>query len=268
MQQFRGIGRHNTDRQNVYTAVELIMQDDAIYIIGSTAQVRRKPLLGIVHQFRERGVAQIQVDAQDALAAERERLGKVAGDETLAASGVETGNHDDICRIFLLHKIVEFGAYQSERLVNEVAAVFADIDFALRVVLAVLPPMLLATKQRNLAEEGHLHKFKVLAAAHRAVEELTEEDDTAGDCQAEGKGNQQYRSTARRREPAAIRRLDNARVPRREGFGEFILLALLQEIDVKGFLHLLLTVDAKQLLCLTRCRSYLLVVKCFVGFGI
>ena len=268
LEEFGGVGRHHADGDDVYAAVELVGENDVVEVVGGSAEVGTKSLLGKFCHLGEGAVAEVDVDGEHALAAEGERLGEVAGDETLAAAGVETGDHDDGGDAgLLLHEVVEFGAHEAERLVDEVAAVFLDVDFALGIAWLALPPMLLGGDERNFADVGHAHGLEILAAAYGAVEELAEEEQAAGHGQTEGEGDEEDAAAPGRSDATAVGRLYDARVPRGEGFGEFVFLALLEKVDVEGFLDLLLAVDAEELLCLARGGGYLLVGEGLVGFG-
>ena len=107
--------------------------------------------------------------------------------------------------------------------------------------------------KRYLAHERNAQPFQVFPATHRRVHHLHQEQHHHGQEQTNGQGHEHYAAFLRLgRCRTARRRIDDTRIVGREGLRQFVFLPLLQEEEVKGFFHLLLTFHRQQIFCLFR----------------
>ena len=160
-----------------------------------------------------------------------------------------------------LHEL-EVGADHAEGFVDDVAAAGLDHDLALFGVLRrVVERRDQALQERLLgligcgefAQERDRHPVQVLAAAHRGVGGFAQVQEAEGQRQAEHQGHQQdHLLVGGDGGVGAVGRGHDPGVVGGEGLRELVLLALLEEEQVQGFLDFLLALVAEELAGLAR----------------
>ena len=199
-------------------------------------------------------VAQVAIYHQHPPALHGKGCGDVQGQESLAAAGVERGNQRDAGFVLIFPGIeheLQVGAQYPEGFVDNIAVALPDDQRFGRMGLLLFPGCALC--QRYFSGKRQRQTFQIFASTHLRIHILAEEDDHHGNQQAEGEGYQSDVLLDRRsRYHAARGRRDDTGVIGRERLRQFILLALLQQEEVKGFLHLLLAFHRKQILSLCR----------------
>ena len=151
------------------------------------------------------------------------------------------------------HK-VEVGTNHAERLVDYVATslthndlhnlVFrlaqTELDGNVERLLAVL---------RDFADDWRRQGFDVFASAHRRVDDARQIHIAERDCHAEHKRNKHNEAfLGRYRSGFAGRRLEQTSVVDNDACRQLVFFTLLQQIEIKFFLNLLLTLYRQQLL--------------------
>ncbi len=165
--------------------------------------------------------------------------------------------------VFLSEHELKVGTHHAEGLVDVVATAGLDhhLVFGLLFFLAeetedALPQRGFLAVVWDLTYKWCGEVFEIFASTHAGVHVLTDEEDDQRDEQAEGDGHQEDVTThGTGGEQAAHRGCDDAGVVGGEGLGELVLLSLLEEEEVELLLDALLTLYAKQVLCLGRVAS-------------
>ncbi len=250
IEQLGGVGRDGAHRQQLQGVVILIGDEHLMNVGDATVEVVTEALLGGVNVRRGGAVAQVAVNDQHALAFDGEGHGDVHAKERLAAAGVERGEQDDVAGGIGVGHELQVGAEHAEGFVDDVTRAFFHHHFSLVLGLALVEPAgLVGRLVGYLAHKGEGEAVEVLAASHHGVGALLDEDDDHGDEQAQRQGNQEdvLLDGSGGRHGAAGQR-DDAGVVGGEGLREFVLLTLLQQVEVEGFLHFLLALHAEQVL--------------------
>ena len=245
------------------------MHDEFVPVVGAAYEQVGDTVTRLADIFAERGLAEVEVDGGDALTLNGEAGGKVNGDERLAAAGVHGGHHDDLLVGAGAEHELHIGAYDTEGLVDNVSVVGLDqyFLFLLLFFVGLLEGLVKQLGPRHAAALAHLRQFPdkrhrealhVLAAADGGVQVLADDDDGRRDDEADEEGEQEHIAAhGRGGRIGAHRRGDDACVIGGECLRELVLLPLLQQIEVKLFLDLLLTLLGEQVFGLGRRGSYL-----------
>ena len=102
--------------------------------------------------------------------------------------------------------------------------------------------------QRDFANKRHGGFFQILTAPHRRTQVFLQEENEGRDGQTNDKGDEPDHKLVRFCGSArAVRFLDDTGVVGGEGLGQLILLAFLEEEEVKGLFHLLLALHGEQI---------------------
>ena len=136
----------------------------------------------------------------------------------------------------------------AEGLVHHVPVLVRD-DHRDHILFLRAPPVLLTARLRNLAGEGRPERLQIVSPLDRRRQEILQKQDEGRNGQAQQEGQQVdafllglYGS------PAAVGGLNDLGVICGEGLRELVFLALLEEEQVQGLLHLLLPFHGKQVI--------------------
>ena len=199
---------------------------------------------------RQRTLTDVEVDEQHFLVGLGERSGQVARHEGLTGGCTERAERDNFQLLALHFHEVHVGAHDAECLGNDVTTVGEHHNAA----LVVLLEMLLG----YLAEEGHVGGIlDVLAVLDAGVEEEEEQQDG-------GRQGQTGQNALHHHLPldgidrvlAGMSRLQHAGIRLGGGQAEGILLTLVEQVEVKLLLDVLLALDGEHLALLARDGSH------------
>ena len=241
IEQFRGVGRYFADWQEVKVGhiavlivgigvcVERMPHDEMLKGVFLTAEIVSKARRGLVYKLRKRATAQVEVDADDAAAPDGKRCPKVGGDERLARTRVERGEHDHLAALFHPCHIFEVRAHHAVCLVCDVAAMqlHHKVVFLFQLFSLRCPP------QRQFAHVRDREILEVFAPAHLRVAHFLDDEISGGQSHSygESKENEAF-FIWKCRCGAAPRRGDKLRVVSGERLAQLVFLPLLQQEEI------------------------------------
>ncbi len=250
-EEFGRVGRRGADGQDVEGFTAGLVDHERVPVVGLAAEPVGEAPFGLAGEDAQGALAQVKVEDDGLLALDREGVGEVGGDEGLAGADVEGGDHQDLAAGILAAHELEVGAHDAEGFVDDVAAVGLDDDLAVFGAVGDQVPFeeaLLALGRGELAEEGGGEVLQVLTAAHGRVEDLLEVEPGEGDREAEQQGDEvDHLLVGGDGGAGAAGGSDDPGVVGGEGLRELILLTLLEEEEIQGFLDLLLALVAQEL---------------------
>ena len=245
-----GVRRHSADGKDIQSVAADLMDDERGPVVAVAVEVVGEAPFGLSGQGAQRTFAQVEVEDDDLLALDRKGGGQVGGDEGLAGSDVEGGDHQDFAAGVLAAHELEVGPHDAEGLVDHVSAVGHDDDLAVFGVVGDLDPVedvLFLVGRGQLAEEGGGHILEVFAAADGGVEDFLEVEPGERNREAEQESDQIDHFLVRSDRGAGTGgRGHDTGVVGGEGLREFIFLAFLEEEEVQGLLDLLLAFVGEQ----------------------
>ena len=207
----------------------------------------------------QRGLAEVEVDHTHPLILDGKHSGKVYGDECLAGTRIGRCDHNGACAYsFRIGHQLEVGADYAESLVDYVAHTLLDHHHAAvglvgRRLTQTVEATALLVAQRYLAHERNGEHIEVLAAAHPGIEVFSYVDKAHGDEQTHQECHKHHVAAVGGHGSARPhRRRDNAGIVGGKCLRQLILLTLLEQIEIKTFLYLLLALHAQKIAGLGR----------------
>ena len=155
-QQFRGVGRYGTHRQQVQVVTEVL--DVGQRVVRFTGEVGGDTGVVLADRLRQRGFTDVQVNDQGLGILESHGCGQVQQREGFAGVGVKGGEHDHLGRFAGgADKEVQIGTQYTEGLVDGVSLAGFYHNTGVAVVEAVgyqaFPVVFAQAHLRNLAYE-------------------------------------------------------------------------------------------------------------------
>ena len=252
-QHFARVGRLDAGVDDVEFFRQFGFADDCLKLRAS-GQVARNPVgISVVpHLFGEGAAPQVQIHDDDLLARRGERHGQVGRNERLSGGGIRRGDHNDFYLALAQVHEVHVRADHAESFRHRIAAVFAYDEAA---------PLFFSRILRNIPQERNRKVvLDVLPPPDRGVEYLDQVDDQEGDAQSEQEGDSRNQhGIGRHGARGTVCTVDRARVAFRDDHGDGVLLAFVEQVEVKFLLDFLLTDDVQNLFFLRRYRGYSLI---------